>query len=442
MKQKQNLFSGYRLSIAEVIIISTCLLHCASNDEESQTKPADHNLKNSTSAFIYNMIPENVGAIISSEYGTAINTFSVNLLGEIYKSSSFHDKNLVLSPYCISRNLAIITDASVGETQKELLGAIGGRVTLDDAHAALSQLLYADKSVILQIADGIWVDSTKYILQPAFKDTANKKYGIEAFGLDFGNVPVCISTMNKWIADNTANNIKNAVAKDFFEPRPALFVNSTIYFKADWTSPFDVTKTEPYPFVSPSDTINVQMMTSSQSHKTRKTADYHNVKIYYGTNNEDFFYLDIYMPLTMSMDEFIEKKCLSAFSENDSTRYGGLRMPKFFFENVIDLIPSLQNLGVKNAFDDQRSEISGIVVNKETSSKSNLYISLIKHTAGIRTDEEGTVAYAVTVTGLAGNCAIDEGPDVTLDHPFVFFIRAGNTGMVLFAGVVNNPNGK
>jgi serpin B len=440
MKQNPKTYSGFRVSVVAVITISTSFLHCAFNDEETETKPANHNLKNSASTFIYNMIPENAGAMISSEYSTAINTFSVNLLSEIYKSSLFHDKNLVLSPYCISRNLAIITDASTGETQKELLAAIGGRVALDDAHAALSHLLYADKSVILQIADGIWVDSTKYILQPAFKDTANKKYGIEAFGLDFGNVSTCISTMNKWIADNTANNIKNAVTKDFFEPRPALFINSTIYFKADWTSPFDITKTESYPFVSPSGAVNVQMMASSQSHKTRKTADYHNVKIYYGTNREDFFYLDIYMPTGMSVDEFIQKKCFSALSVNDSTEYGGLRMPKFFFENVIDLKPPLQNLGVKNAFD-ERSEISGIISDKTTKEETTTYITYIKHSAGIRTDEEGTVAYAVTVTTGAGNAVMD-GPDVTLDHPFVFFIRAGSTGMVLFAGVVNNPNSK
>jgi serpin B len=439
MKRQRKKWSRYRVSIIAVITISTCLLHCGFNDEETRTKPADHNLKNSTSAFIYNMIPENAGAMISTEYSTAVNTFSVNLIGEIYKSSLFHDKNLVLSPYCISRNLAIITDASTGETQQELLATIGGRVALDDAHAALSHLLYADKSVILQIADGIWVDSTKCILQPAFKDTANRKYGIEAFGLDFGNVPVCISTMNKWIAANTSNYIKDAVTKDFFEPRPALFVTSTIYFKADWTSPFDITKTESYPFVSPSGTVNVQMMTSSQAHKTRKTADYQNVKIYYGTNHEDFFYLDIYMPQGMTTDEFLEKKCLSALSQKDSTQYGGLRMPKFFFENVIDLKPPLQNLGVKNAFD-ERSEISGIISDKTTKGKSNIYISYIKHTAGIRTDEEGTIAYAVTVTGgtLTGGADMI-GPDVILDHPFVFFIRAGSTGMVLFSGVVNNP---
>ncbi len=441
MKQKRKTCSSYRVSVIAILAITTSFLHCSFRDEETHTKPADHNLKNSTSAFIYNMIPENAGAMISTEYSTAINTFSVNLMGEIYKSSLFHDKNLVLSPYCISRNLAIITEASTGETQKELLAAIGGRVALDDVHAALSRLLYADKSVILQIADGIWVDSTMYVLQPAFRDTANKKYGVGVFGLDFGNVAGCISTMNKWISDNTANNIKNAVTKDFFEPRPALFVNSTIYFKADWTSPFDITKTESYPFVSPSGTVTVQMMTSSQSHKTRKTADYQNVKIYYGTNREDFFYLDIYMPLSISTDEFLEKKCLSALSEKDSSEYGGLRMPKFFFENVIDLKPPLQGLGVKKVFDTQNGEITGMIADKSDLNNNGAHINYIKHTAGIRTDEEGTVAYAVTVTAIAGN-ASDYSPDVILDHPFVFFIRAGSTGMVLFAGVVNNPNGK
>jgi hypothetical protein len=56
-----------------------------------------------------------------------------------------------VSPYCIGRNLANITEASIGATQQELLDVLGGRVALDDANSALGRLLYADKSVILQI---------------------------------------------------------------------------------------------------------------------------------------------------------------------------------------------------------------------------------------------------------------------------------------------------
>jgi serine protease inhibitor len=60
------------------------------------------------------------------------------------------------------------------------------------------------------------------------------------------------------------------------------------------------------------------------------------------------------------------------------------------------------------------------------------------HTAGIKMDEEGTVAYAVTSSGM-GTGSSDFSPDVVIDRPFVYFIRAGATGLVLFSGVVNNP---
>jgi len=427
--------------LAGMIVVSVCLLRCTQGNEETETKTNDRNLKNSASTFIYNMIPENAGAEISSAYSVAVNAFSINLLKTICSSDSFHEKNVVVSPYCISRNLAIITEAATGGTQQELLYALGGRPALDDAASALSRLLYADKSVILQIADAIWVDSTKYSLLSAFKDTANKKYGIEAAGLDFGNKAGSVAAINRWIADNTANYITNAVKESYIQPLTALFITSAIYFKADWTSPFDVTKTTAYPFAAPSGKVQVQMMTSSYRHQTRKTNEYENVKLYYGTNKKDFFYLDVYMPTTISVEDFIGQKCLSAMAVNDSFGYGGLLMPKFFFENEIDLKPVLQNLGINAAFDSNKCEITAMAFDKTVQGNAALYIQLIKHIAGIKTDEEGTVAYAVTVTALAGGSEAPISPDVVLDRPFVYFIRAGQSGLVLFAGVVNNPNG-
>ena len=37
---------------------------------------------------------------------------------------------------------------------------------------------------------------------------------------------------------------------------------------------------------------------------------------------------------------------------------------------------------------------------------------------------------------------MEEFPDVVPDHPVVYFIRAGEPGLVLFSGVVNNPSMK
>jgi serine protease inhibitor len=425
---------------AAFVTLLLCLSGCA-RDEETETKPHSRNLANASSTFIYNMVPPGAAADIAPEYSTAVNAFSVNLLDKIYASDTFRDKNVVASPFCISRNLAVITEAASGISQTELLNVLGGRAALDDATAALGRLLYADNSVILQIADALWVDSARYSLQPSFRDTANRKYGVEATGLNFANAAGSVAAINNWIARNTANRITDAVNQSYFQPQTALFVTSTIYFEADWTSPFDITRTETRPFSAPSGTVGVSMMTSSYRHRTRKTGEYENAKLYYGTGGKDFFYLDVYMPVGISVEEFIGKYALEALGNQDSMGYGGLRMPKFFFENSIDLKPVLQGMGVEAAFDAEKGEITGMALDKGTKDSARLYIDLIRHRAGIKTDEEGTVAYAVTVTGMvAGASAEDFSPDIVFDHPFVYFIRAGATGLVLFAGVVNNPN--
>lgn len=226
------------------------------------------------------------------------------------------------------------------------------------------------------------------------------------------------------------------------------FYNINIFHQAeyfynklpDWASPFDVTKTESALFSAPGGPVNVPMMSSSYQHRTFKTDEYDNAKIYYGSNNENFFYLDVYMPTTISIEAFIADNCLTALEQQDSLGYGGLKMPKFFFENEINLKPVLRSLGVSGVFDPSVGAITGMAMDRNSRESSALYVDVCIHRAGIKSDEEGTVAYAVTVSAGAVGSSFDPSPDVVLDRPFVYFIRAGETGLVIFAGVVNNPN--
>jgi serine protease inhibitor len=114
-------------------------------------------------------------------------------------------------------------------------------------------------------------------------------------------------------------------------------------------------------------------------------------------------------------------------------------MPKFYFENKINLQESLENLGIRRAFIWPESEIPGMAYWKNTTESAGLYIDTIVHCAGIKTDEEGTVAYAVTASGIAAGSAMEPDP-LLFNRPFVYFIRAGENGLILFAGIMNNPN--
>lgn len=430
-----TLYLRYKFNIKLILLfISSLLLANCSREEEERLRDDSRNLTNPKSTFIYNMIPQNDNAEISPEYSKAINKFSSNLLTQIYKDKDFINKNVVISPFSISRNLAVITEGSIGNTKQELLNSLGGQIALDDAKNALSELLYADQSVVLQCADAIWVDSTKFTLISSFKNIVNTKYGVEIENLSFGNVNKSINSINNWISTNTNKRINNFITKDDFKNITAMFIANAIYFEADWSSPFNKSATQKEEFFSPNGSITVNMMKSDYYHETYKTDTYENAKLYYGDSNIDFFYLDIYMPISGTIDNFMETEMQTALNESKTMSIGSLKMPKFFFESKIDLIPILKKLGIESAFDPHKSEIT------EMTKNYNLYIDKITHKAGIKTDEEGTEAYAVTVSNIGGSCAGMLSPDVVLNNPFIYFIRAGKNGLVLFAGVVNNPN--
>ena len=62
----------------------------------------------------------------------------------------------------------------------------------------------------------------------------------------------------------------------------------------------------------------------------------------------------------------------------------------------------------------------------------------------IEVDEEGTVAAAATAVIMSYDESDDEEPKVQFiaDHPFLFFLRDLQTGLLLFQGRVVNPKSK
>ena len=69
----------------------------------------------------------------------------------------------------------------------------------------------------------------------------------------------------------------------------------------------------------------------------------------------------------------------------------------------------------------------------------DLLIDAVAHKAFVEVNEEGTEAAASTAVVMRVTSAPTEVLDVTLDHPFLFLIRDGGTGAVLFAGRLMDP---
>jgi len=108
-----------------------------------------------------------------------------------------------------------------------------------------------------------------------------------------------------------------------------------------------------------------------------------------------------------------------------------LKLPKFTYSYSIKLNNALSSLGLGIAFS-PLADFTGI------NPGGGLQISSVNQKAYIDVDEAGTTAAAVTSVAVTATAVYSPLPTV-IDHPFIFVIRETSSGLILFAGVVNNP---
>ena len=130
------------------------------------------------------------------------------------------------------------------------------------------------------------------------------------------------------------------------------------------------------------------------------------------------------------------------FKEGVITKITGY-IPLFKFDYELDLMEDLKQLGVINAFDASKADLSNIV--------EGAVISDASHKASIEFSNEGIKAAAVTTMGGRGatGCRFVhdyevpvETIDLTFNNPYLFLIRDKNSGEVWFVGTVYNPTTK
>src|SRR5262249_3224761 len=98
-----------------------------------------------------------------------------------------------------------------------------------------------------------------------------------------------------------------------------------------------------------------------------------------------------------------------------------------------NLSRTLAALGMPLAFSD-RADFSGMTT------LERLYIAAVVHKAFVDVNEKGTEAAAATgVIMKALSAPVSKRATFHADHPFVYLIRDGRTGSILFMGRLTSP---
>ena len=374
----------------------------------------------------------------------ANNTFGFNLLKELNVQKPA--ANLFLSPYSAATALQMAANGAAGATKQEMQNVLQTTGLSDDAinaasRAAADLLQSTGTSVILTTANALWYRQSAH-LKDSFM-AANRKYFSSTIKpLDFGNVPAAEKEINQWASDQTHGRI-TGIADGMIDPLTTdLVLANAIYFKGQWLAPFAPKLTKERPFHPATGTgKNVPMMEKTQTFTYRQGTGYQAVRLPYRGGDLAMY---VFLPeagsspaqLLQTMNgENWRNVTVPGFGESN----GLVVLPKFKLENTFKLVPALQALGMKIAFNGPKSspapDFSGMF-------RDVHHLSDVRQKTFVDVTEEGTEAAAVTVIAINSLSAMPiQNPkpfEMIVDRPFLFAIVDARSEMILFLGVVND----
>jgi len=372
----------------------------------------------------------------------AIDSFGFDL----YRSALTPSSNGVFSPASIVLALSMAQAGARGETASQMDNVLhaalesgngNGINSLDQSLAALSGTFpvagKADQKLTLRVANAPFAQVGEKWEQ-AYLDTLASRYGADLKLVDYKADPAAACRqINGWVSDQTEGRIPKLL--DSLDSQTRLALVNAIYLKAPWLTPFDANATANEPFTRP-DGSKVSVPTMSVALPDGRYASGS------GWQAVEIPYVNTALTMTIIVPDDLaafEKGLDSArFAEVTSTLSGALvdlALPKFKIETRSDLSSILPGMGMPLAFNPDQADFSGMTTQEP------LYISKVLHQANISVDENGTEASTATVVVMeAGSAAPQQAVSMRVDKPFLFAVRDGKTGAILFLGRVVDPS--
>jgi serpin B len=298
---------------------------------------------------------------------------------------------------------------------------------INEGYRSLIDLLQSlDPSVQSSIANSIWYRNG-FPVHQKFLDTTSRYFDATSQALDFGNAPASLATINGWV--NTRTNGRIPTILDEIRNDHIMFLINAIYFKGDWRSKFDKSKTRTSVFHAVNGDQNVQMMFRHDTTAYLAADTFDAVELPYGNGA---FVMNVLMPSHgIGIDAFAASLPLSALESSNYRKYKMIfEMPRLKVEYERELEDDLMSLGMLAPFD-----AAGADFTEMSPRGDELFIDFVRQKTFVQVDEEGTEAAAVTAVGVVLTSA---PPSMVVDRPYVFVLRERLTGTILFIGKITN----
>lgn len=352
-------------------------------------------------------------------------------------------ENPVLSPLSAYLCLAMLMPGANENTKAEFEKILGADWDYVSALAAdiAAQLEKTGGSTKLDLANSIWTDDDKAVIEEEWLKTVKAYFGPDIYSADLPS-DGALKAINKWVNDKTNGMIPKLHDENYDKDTIMVLLNA-LYMKADWAHKFDAESTYDREFTkADGSAVTVPFMNMYEAYESYiKTEDAEGIMLPYDDGRLAFIALK---PDSGDARGYAASltgaklKELIAAAKADT--FVTVNMPKFSTGYSVYLTDALKAMGMTDAFDPFLADLSGAGRGVD----GPLYISYVFQKVKVDVDEEGTEAAAVTEIATAEGCALpaDEPIVLTFDKPFVYAIVDTETGVPLFAGVMENPEAK
>lgn len=363
----------------------------------------------------------------------AFNGFGFRLLGELAKGEP---ANTLISPASIALVLTLACNGAAGETQRAMARTLGiDGLSLKKVNQGCAGLLDAlatlDPRVEISLANSVWVVAGAKI-KPAFLEIGRAMYRAEIRNIPFDKSAV--RAVNAWVEEQTHGRIRQLLAPGDLTPATLMALLNAIYFKGVWARAFESNLTREGVFTCADGAQQPAMLMRQSGRFAYFSNDQAQVvRLPYGAGRAGMV-IALPRPETDigAFARGLDAAGWAKLTRPLLMREGSVVLPRFKVECALRLNDALGALGMAVAFGDQ-ADFSAMFA------RDSACISAVQHKAFVEVNEEGTEAAAATAVVMAKTLSLAPAPfHFVADRPFCFAIEDGETGAILFLGVVTH----
>ncbi|MFI8667452.1 serpin family protein [Qipengyuania sp. NPDC077410] len=373
---------------------------------------------------------------------------AVQLYPKLAEAAEPND-NLFISPLSLSEGLGLALPGARGQTEAEMRDLLGWdaasrpELLVKDYDRFLTST--GDDKVALSVANALWL-SNRLDFTPDYLRAAKNGFGANARKVDFGGNPAgSANTINGWVSEQTRERITKIVDASGFNDLTAAVLTNAVWFKADWSVPFEDGSTGEFTR-GDGTKMPIYMMERIAPMAYRETREGQAVQLPYGKDGR--FVMEVFLPRDMatlrrwerdlnagsfdlSMQGSDAKFDLGAAEEREIL----LRLPRFEARFDDSVKAALIAAGMPCAFSPTCADFGAMA-------DTPLAIDDVAHATFLRVDEKGTEAAAVTAVKIivTGSRRLpDDLPRMIVDRSFLLTIRDRASGALIFFGRIADP---